>query len=271
MFLVLLAKSIRARNIMSEHILRACSSVSERDIEQVTLCSGKRWCYIRYEGRLRLMPPRPGCHDDRCKQQRPYREQMRYDLVNVRHRLHSSGGNLKYRPVRTNHHANPFIVSERISEVNKVKQHKARPASTSKRRASVRVRQDPIVVRHTQGSVSANDNTRTQDKRGVRIDTIGRRCVFRVGHKNPSPEDVDIEEMVQKVHVLVCGEWTFRAVDGTREGIVRRIVRGLPNLLIHPIHQLSPSTSCSSNCIEHPPFQTPAKYNPHLPSPLHNP
>ncbi len=68
--------------------------------------------------------------------------------------------------------------------------------------------------------------------RDVRRDTIGYWCVYWVAdeHAISNREDVDVEGVVDHVHVVHSGEGPLNAVHATGEGSVCLRERRFPNL-----------------------------------------
>ena len=65
----------------------------------------------------------------------------------------------------------------------------------------------------------------------ARSNTVRRGSRAGVTEEDASAEQVDIQEMVEHVHVVRSRERTRDAIDRAREGVVSRVKRRLPDLV----------------------------------------
>ena len=69
------------------------------------------------------------------------------------------------------------------------------------------------------------------EKGYARGDAVGLRGVRGVADEDAGAEEVDVEEVVEEVHVVRGGKRAAGAVDRARERTVGRVERWLPHLL----------------------------------------
>ena len=72
----------------------------------------------------------------------------------------------------------------------------------------------------------------TAEEPNIRRDSIRSSRGFRIGHQDPSSKYIDVEEVVQEVHMVGRSERSFNAVHGAGECVVRRVVRRFPDLYV---------------------------------------
>lgn len=92
---------------------------------------------------------------------------------------------------------------------------------------------------------------------------VGSRGIFRVTNNNPKIQDIDVERMIDHVHMLVVGKGASSTVDRAGEGGIGVPIRCLPDLPRTSIYDASCTMETWAhhgkfweNIVDHPPIST---------------